>query len=412
MVSYLKEYVRLAANSLRKRRLRTWLTMIGIFIGIAAVVSLISLGQGMQKAIEEQFFQLGADKLTVQTKGVATGPPRSNSDVQLTTRDLEVVQRVQGVQVATGRLIEPITVEFNDKEKFLYLASLPEDPDERALVMESANVEEKDFRYGRALAPSDQLKVVMSEDYYNNPKFDGKALRVGDKITIEGRTVDVVGFFKKTGNPFVDIAFVMNENVVRDLVGEPEKLGMIVAQASPGADMGLVADAMEKDLRKSRNVKEGREDFEVQTAEETLSTFKTVLSIVTAVLIGIAAISLLVGGIGIMNTMYTSVLERRREIGIMKAIGARNSDISTIFLIEAGLLGTIGGAIGIFLGIAFSKIVEVIATLALGTTLIQASFPWYLILGSLVFSFTVGSLAGVFPAMQAAKLPPVEALRQ
>jgi len=408
----LKDYLLLAVKNLRRRRLRSWLTMIGIFIGIAAVVSLISLGQGMQNAISAQFSQLGADKLTIQAKGFSTGPPGSNSDVRLTTGDLRVVQHVQGVAVATGRLIEPISVTYNRKTIYTYVASLPADPAERALVTQVANVDTKDMLYGRNLKPDDQWKVVMSEDYYNSPKFNGKSLAPGDRIGINGQTVDVVGIFKKTGNPFVDMSFAMNEQQVRDLLDIPDKYGLIVAQVAKGADVQLVADAITKDLRKYRNVKEGKEDFQVQTAAQTLDTVRTVLSIVTAVLVGIAAISLLVGGIGIMNTMYTSVLERTREIGIMKAIGARNRDVLTIFLVEAGLLGMLGGAIGILIGIGFSKLVEVAATVSLGSSIIQSSFPWYLIVGSLVFSFCVGAGAGTFPAFQASKLPPVEALRQ
>lgn len=406
-----REYFRIATRSLRRRKLRAWLTMIGIFIGIAAVVSLISLGQGMQNAIEEQFFQLGADKITIQSKGFNNGPPGANSDIQLKEGDLRVVQHATGVKVATGRIIEPITAEFNEKQIFIYMASLPEDPEERAMVLEVANIEADDIAEGRNLEPSDGLKVVMSTDFRDTPKFNGKTLSVGDKIKINGAAADIVGFFKKTGNPIIDASFAMNEEPMRNLLDLPEKIGMIVAQVDTGTDISLVAENIEKDLRKYRDQKEGKEDFQVQTAEETLDTFKTVLSIVTAVLVGIAAISLLVGSIGIMNTMYTAVLERRKEIGVMKAIGARNNDIRLIFLIESGLLGMLGGIIGIALGIGFSKLVEVIATLSLGTTLIQASFPWYLILGSLAFSFGVGSLAGTFPAMQASKLPPVEALR-
>jgi putative ABC transport system permease protein len=112
-----------------------------------------------------------------------------------------------------------------------------------------------------------------------------------------------------------------------------------------------------------------------------------------------------------MNTMYTSVLERRKEIGIIKAIGGRNSDVMIIFMIESGLLGMIGGIIGIILGAGLGLLVQVIATIALGTTLIQATFPWYLLIGALAFSFLLGSLAGTYPAYQASKLPPVEALR-
>jgi len=136
-----------------------------------------------------------------------------------------------------------------------------------------------------------------------------------------------------------------------------------------------------------------------------------VLDIVQAVLVGIAAISLLVGGIGIMNTMYTSVVERTKEIGIMKAIGARNEDILYIFLFEAGLLGLVGGLIGVIIGFGLSKGAEYIATISLGTNLLQASVDIWLVLGALLFSFVVGIASGVLPAYQASKLKPVDALR-
>ncbi len=407
----LKDYFRLALANIRKRRLRSWLTMIGIFIGIAAVVSLISLGQGMQKAIEEQFFALGADKISITTKGPSFGPPGSFTDIQLTEDDVEVVQRANGVIIATDRIVEPITVEFNDKERFLYLVSLPQDKEERDMVLEIAGISEKDIIRGRNLKTSDRLKVIMSEDYYKDPKFDGASLDIGDNVKINGRSTEVVGFFKKTGNPFADISFVMNEEPMRDLLDMPDKVGLIAAQIAPGANMELVVQNIEKDLRNHRNVDIGEEDFDVQTGQDTLETLTTVLSIVTAVLVGIAAISLLVGGIGIMNTMYTAVLERRREIGIMKAIGGTKLDIISIFLIESGMLGLAGGFIGMFLGVLFSLAVQWIAFLGLGTMLIKADFPWYLLVGSLVFSFLVGSLAGTYPALQAAKLQPVEALR-
>ena len=405
----LKEYFWLSVNSLRKRKLRSWLTMIGIFIGIAAVVSLISLGQGMQQAIENQFLSLGADKITIQTKGVVTGPPGSNSNVILTKSDLDVVRRAQGVASAAGRLIEPITINFNRKTVFSYVASIPDDVQSRDLVLETANL---DIIAGRQLKIGDKYDVVVSEDYTTSPKFDNKALSVGDRIEINGQKAQVVGVFKKTGNPFTDMSFLMNERSIRDLLGIQDKYDLITAKISPGTSIQNVAENIKKDLRKHRDVKEGKEDFTVTTPEETVKTFKTVLNIVEAVLVGIATISLLVGGIGIMNTMYTSVLERRREIGIMKAIGAKNSDVMIIFIIESGMLGLVGGAIGIVLGMGFSKLVEIIATAVLGTALIQAFFPWYLILGSLAFSFVVGTAAGTLPAFQASRLPPVEALRQ
>ncbi len=141
-----------------------------------------------------------------------------------------------------------------------------------------------------------------------------------------------------------------------------------------------------------------------------MESFQVILNIIQIFLIGIAAISLVVGGIGIMNTMYTSVLERTKEIGIMKSIGAKNSDILIIFLIESGILGLIGGLIGIILGMSFSKLIELGAKLA-GYGMIQVSFPLLLILGTLLFSFLIGTISGVLPARQASKLKPVDALR-
>jgi putative ABC transport system permease protein len=129
------------------------------------------------------------------------------------------------------------------------------------------------------------------------------------------------------------------------------------------------------------------------------------------VLVGIAAISLLVGGIGIMNTMYTSVVERTREIGIMKSVGARNSAILIIFLIESGLLGLLGGAIGVLAGLGLSKIAEVVA-FQYGVESLQAYMGAPLIIGALAFAFIIGSLSGTLPARQAAMLSPVDALRK
>ena len=363
-------------------------------------------------ALGRNLVALGADKVTVQVKGTSTGPPGSNTDIILTKDDRDVVGRARGVKVATGRLVELITAEFNDKENFLFVATIPHDAEARAMIEEAARVEDEDMIAGRGLKPSDQWKVLVSEDYYTNPKFDGKNLNVGDKLTINGQDVEVAGIFKKTGNPFFDLSFVMNEEPVRELLDIPEKYGVVMAQIEPGADIAEVSANIEKDLRRHRGVDEDDQDFEIQTPEDILETLSSVLNIVTGVLIGIAAISLLVGGIGIMNTMYTAVLQRKREIGIMKAIGATNREIKTIFLIESGMLGMAGGIIGVLLGMGLSKAVEVIATLALGTLLIQASFPAWLIIGSLVFSFAIGSLAGLFPASQASKLQPVEALSE
>ena len=403
----LKDYFWVAIHSLFRRRLRSLLTMLGIFIGIAAVVSLISLGQGLQDAVVGQFQGLGADRLQITAASAGFGPPGSFVAQPLTKDDEEVVENTRGVKLALGRLVEPVLAEYDGSTSVRYIASWPEDPDEVRLLFDTTNYVIKD---GRDLKPSDKYKLTMGYDF-GYKKTLGENVVVGDTITLQGVDFEIVGIYDSTGFPQFDFSILVNEEVVRDLLELPDKYGFILGQVDSVDNIDETADSVRRNLRKHRGVDEGKEDFDVETTQGLIESISEILDIVTAVLAGIAAISLGVGGIGIMNTMYTSILERRKEIGIMKSIGARNSDIANIFIIESGLLGLVGGVIGVLLGMGLSKMVEFGARQALGSDLITASFPLYLIIGSLAFSFLLGTLAGVLPALQAAKEKPVDALR-
>jgi putative ABC transport system permease protein len=210
----------------------------------------------------------------------------------------------------------------------------------------------------------------------------------------------------------VDSAILMSESVMRELTNSPDEYSLIVAQVVSENRIDAAKESIEKNLRSSRGVRERKEDFLVQTPGSLLDTFNTIIGGITAVLVGIAAISLVVGGIGIMNTMYTAVLERTREIGIMKAVGATNRAVMTIFLTESGLLGLAGGAIGVLLGWGLSQLVVFAGTAALGPGILSADISLPLVAGALAFSFLVGAIAGALPAYEASRLPPVEALRQ
>lgn len=380
--------------------------MIGIFIGIATVVSLIALGAGLKTAISSQFSTLGTDRLVIQTKGAFFGPPGQGAAAELTKKDVDVVQRSSYVTLAIGRMIEPTQAEFNGKRKVVIMASLPTDSKQRELAMSVMNVKPEAGRYPKK---GDGFRVAIGSDYSTADKF-GKPVRVGDNLIIQGKKVEVIGVMAKRGTPQFDSAIIMNEDSLRELLSIPERYSVIAAQVTSTEDIDLAKQAIEKNLRSSRGVKERKEDFTVQTPEAMLATFDTIIGGVTAVLVGIAGISLVVGGIGIMNTMYTSVLERTREIGVMKAVGARNEDVLAIFLFESGLLGLTGGLIGVLLGAFFSKIVVFFGSLVIGPGLLQTNLSLPLILGALAFSFVVGALAGTLPAYEASKLPPVEAL--
>ncbi|MFH1511709.1 MAG: ABC transporter permease [Candidatus Woesearchaeota archaeon] len=399
------DYFVMGFRNIRRRKLRSWLTMIGIFIGIAAVVALVSLGQGLQKYVNEEFEKLGRDKILVMPKS-PFGPIAS--DVYFTKKNIGDVKNVVGVADAAGMYFNTVRMEYNDQVKYIFAVGIPTD-ESRRLVDELFL--SYDVELGRNIKKGDNYKVVCGHYFLDNNIFKPN-LKVGDKVLINDKQFDVVGFLEIIGNPSDDSSIYLPEDALFELydIKEPQ-YGYVIAKVANGVEPRVGADRIEKALRKSRGLKEGSEDFTISTTEELMDTYNTILNIVQYVLVGIALISLVVGGIGIMNTMYTAVLERTKEIGILKAVGARNRDILGLFLIESGTLGLVGGAIGVALGVLFSKLVEFAATAALQSRLLQAYFPWYLVVGALGFSFIVGTLSGLLPAYQASKQKPVDALR-
>ena len=399
-----RDYFNIAVGTFTHRKMRTFLTLIGIIIGIAAVVALISLGQGLQAEIGNQFNTLGADKIFVIPGNSIFG----FSDVELLDKDFKVIERVNGVDIVSGIVFKLARVKKGDESIYTWVWGLSVDDKEAyemIVEMIGSGVVE-----GRDLKSNDRYSALGTVRIYKDNLVFDKPVKVGDKLEIEGQKFKIVGGLSQIGNPQDDSAIIIPLETARDIFNEPEKWDQLFVQVKDGVLPSKVAEEIKKDLRKSRDVDEGDEDFTVQTTEEILETFSSIFNIISIFLIGIAGISLLVGGVGIMNTMYTSVLERTQEIGIMKAIGAKNKDVFLIFVIEAGIVGLVGGIIGILVGVGLSKLVAFGGS-ASGITLIRAEFPPYLIFGSLAFAFIVGCAAGALPAMQAAKLNPVEALR-
>lgn len=401
----MKDHFLLAFSNLKRRGLRSWLTMIGIFIGIAAVVGLISLGQGLQEAINQQFEQLGKDKIIIQSKTLGS-PGTATGSLILTTKDLETIGAVRGVEDAVGILMKISALNFRKETKVAYIIGI--NPEDVSIFseMQSFKVIE-----GRDLKEGDGFKAVVGYNNAVDGKIWKKGVEIGSTINIEGKEVKVIGILGKIGNTYDDASVYLPKDTLKQILNIQDEESEIVVKTQTGFNPSDVAEAITRKLRQERNEREGQETFTVQTSEQLLTTFTNIFGIVQAVLVGIAAISLIVGGIGIMNTMYTSVLERTKEIGTMKAVGAKNSDILYIFLFESGLLGLVGGAIGVVLGIGLGKGIEYIAMSALGTNLLQASISFALIIGALAFSFFIGTLSGIFPAMQAARLKPADALR-
>jgi len=379
--------------------------MIGIFIGIAAVVGLISLGQGLQAAINQQFEKLGSDKIVITSKVMGFSGLTTSKSLLLTTKDIDFIENINGVKWVIGIVTTQDIIAFKDETATLVVSGI--DPENIKLLEEIQSYTIED---GRDLKEDDKYKIVVG---YNHKYKDlwKKPAQVGDSVKINGAEFKIVGILGKIGNKYDDEQVYMPKKIFRELYNLEIEEGQLLIKTASGFTPSSVAEDIKRRLRTFRGEKEEQETFNVQTSEQLLDTFTNIFGIVQAVFVGIAAISLIVGGIGIMNTMYTSVLERTKEIGTMKAVGAKNSDILLIFLIESGLLGLVGGIIGIIVGIGLGKTAEYIAISALGTTLLKATFPLYLIFGALAFSFFIGAASGVLPAMQAAKLAPSESLR-
>ncbi len=403
-----QKYLVLALKNVRRRGLRSWLTMLGIFIGIAAVVSLVALGGGLREAILGQFSSMGTDKLIITNAETGFGPPGSTSIAKLTDHDVDIINQVSGLERVIPRLLRPVSIEFNKVTSYGYAISMPKEDKDSKFMYESFKME---VESGKLLYSGDKGKIVLGSDYAKQKGF-GKDIIVGSTLKLQGQEFEVIGILKPLSSFQMNLAILMNQEDMENMLAIENEYDMIVIQIASGEDIEQLAENIKEKLRKDRDLKEGNEDFSVQTPISALNSVNTILIIVNLIVAAIAGISLLVGGLGIANTMYTSVLERTREIGVMKAIGARNSDILLIFLFEAGLLGLIGGIIGATMGVALSFSVAAIANSVMGSQLFLVRFSFPLVLGAFSFSFLIGIISGVFPAMQASKLNPVDALRK
>lgn len=404
----LSDYFKLALNNLKHRGVRSWLTMLGIFIGIAAVVALISLGTALESAVTGQFSDLAPDRLVVQNAETGFGPPGSTAVTKLNNHDVDLIESVSGVKIVVPRFIRVVEFKYNGFASFSYATSIPSDSKGIQAVYDSFNFE---LESGRLLSKTDSGKVVLGSDFATTEKYD-KQIKSGSSVLIQDRKFEVVGILKPTGTFIINSAILMSESDMKDILNigdEYDILAVIVDNKDKAKETAL---KIEDKLRKDRNEKLGEEDFTVQTPDQALGSINTLLAIINLIVVGIASISLFIGGIGIANTMFTSVLERTKEIGTMKAIGAQNKDILSLFLVESGLLGLVGGIVGAFIGLSLAYLVSLIAASALPGVDFQVAISYPLLFGSVAFSFVIGVVSGLVPSWQAANLNPVEALRQ
>ena len=399
-------YVKFAFRNLKHKGVRSWLTLLGIFIGIMAVVSLITLGNAMKLAVNSQFGLGSTEVITVQAGGLNLGPPGSLVTEPLTTKDVDAISKLSPIEFAIGRNIVTGKMEYNDILSVGYAYSIPE-----GYEKEIYEINELEAEYGRLLKSGDSRKVLLGANFRDG-KTNGfeKDILVGKTVLINDEEFEVVGILKKKGSFIYDWTVSMYDDDLKKIANYGDTVDIIAAKVKDKDLMSKAEEEIMKLMRQRRDVKVGEENFKVSTPEATLKTVNSVLGAIQAFIIIIASISIIVGSIGIINTMTTSVLERKKEIGIMKAIGSKNSQIFLQFFVESGFLGLVGGA----LGAAFGILVGYLGTVGINSWLganVAFNIDYYLIFFTLLGSFLIGAMAGIVPAMHAAKQNPVEALR-
>ena len=397
-----KESVNYSLRSIRKRKARSFLTILSIFIGIATIFIFISFGWGLYNYINDFTTSGSADKIIIQAKGI--GAPGMDTTFKLTDDDVRAVRKTVGVYEATGIYAKVAEVTQGDTRKFVYL--LGYDP-KKPLVMEVFNI---DYRSGRSLSSSDSGKVVLGYNYLIPDKIFPRAMAINDKIEVQGQTLRVIGFFEPVGNPQDDSqVYVINDMVDKLYNTTENSYAMIVAKVD-SANIDKTVFNVEKGLRQKRNLDEGKEDFFVQSFADMIDSYSGALDVVIGFIILIALISVLVSAVNTANTMISSVLERFQEIGVLKAIGAKNSEIFKIFFFESGFLGFVAGVIGVLIGWGLSALGGNIL-MNLGWGFLQPHFSPILFVGCIVFATATGAISGVIPAWRASKINAVDALR-
>lgn len=399
-----KDLIKYTLEHMKRKFGRNAMTIVSIMIGIMAIFVLMSFGQGLQRYTNEQFQKMGVDKIMIQTKSI--GPPGS-SPVKFSESDYNFFEKRSEIKEISKLIITTVDIKHTEKDrkKRVYLYGMPTDKTQK-LAEETFTFE---ITSGREIKKGDDNKIVLGANYQKENKVFKTPVRLGDKVLVNGETFTVIGFLKEFGNPDDDQSSVITMEAAKKLTGR-DNYDMMVARLKSAEETDKSAERLTEAYRKHKGQKEGKEDFYIQTFEQLLETFGSIIGILNSILVLIAGISVLVASTNILNTLYTSVYERTKEIGILKAIGARNSDIVFIFTFEATVIGIIGGVLGVIVGWALASFGGMITNL-IGYGFLKPYFPLSLTIGCILLSTIIGCISGIMPAINASKMNPVDSLR-
>ncbi|MBN1169610.1 ABC transporter permease [Candidatus Micrarchaeota archaeon] len=397
----LKEMVEFSMNSLFHQKLRTFLTVLGVIVGISSVIILVGLVQGLKSDVLEQLEDFGPRTFIITPKsggsfgGSSTFMPTSG---KLFEKDYERVKKIPEIESITKVIIGQTTVIFKNQSITGTVYGI-----EAGLFDDTVPVE---IDAGRFLQDTDLGVAGLGSDVASGFAQD---VKVQSSIYLGEKKFKVVGVLKSTGNSFapIDNVIFVSFDDAKELFNRSllaNEISAIRLTLKEGSDVDAVEEKLNSIMLASHRVSEDNRDFTIISPKFINQRFSEILDLITLFLGAIASISLLVGGIGISNTMFMNVLERTKEIGTMKAVGATTKQIRDLFMIESSIIGLFGGVLGL--------LVAVLTGFAI-TELFDLTFVFdpFVIAGAVVFSILIGLISGTFPAIEAAKVDPIVALR-
>jgi putative ABC transport system permease protein len=396
---FASDFLTLATRSLTAHRLRSFLTLLGIAVGIAAVILLTSIGEGVHRFVLAEFSQFGTNVIEIapgKTKA-SGGPGGLQTTVRLLTLDdAQALARVPGITAVTPIAWGNSEVAANGRLRRTTVQGVgPAMPEMFKMRMQVGSfLPDESFEHARPLAV---LGPKLKKELFGNDSALGQRLRIGGmQFRIIGEMAPKGQFL---GMDLDDTAFIPTARALE--LYNREGLMRIDMTYREGMDAKEVGDAIKSALA----ARHGREDFTLITQEDMLRTLSKILNVLTAAVGAIGGISLLVGGVGIVTIMTIAVTERTNEIGLLKAIGARERTILGLFLGEAVALSAVGGVVGLIIGIGIAQLLR----LAIPALPVQTPLSFVLLAEGVAVA--IGLAAGVLPARSAARLDPVEALR-
>lgn len=397
-----KSLINLTVKNIQRKKLRSALTILSVIIGIASVVALVILSEGLISAVTDQFDKMGANSIMILPTNFGGNPHtagRVSEETMLNMKDADNLSKLAEIEDTFPLMLFTAKGEYKNEEQFVYVSTIPSDRLDSFIDYVGVEIKE-----GKSFDGKDGHFAVVGPNFTKTYK---REIKVGDTIKLNGVNFKICGILSAIGMEEYDATVYIGRKAGLEINDYGETVNYIILKSKKDADAKIVVKKAEKVLGKTRK----EDTFLVISAESFLALIKIVLNIMRSILIAIAGISLIVASLGIANSIFTSVLERTKEIGILKSIGARINDIVFIFVLESVLLTVIGGIIGFFVGIGIAKLIIIYAATKDFTMLAINITPW-LVISTLLLSLIVGIISGLFPARAAAKMNVVDALRK